>query len=112
MMPGLRRGLAPAGCAATALLLGAAAMASGPAVEAAGGTAVAESKLGNGTVTGPIRQGKNGLEVRLPSGRWIDCRMSCSETLRVETVDFWQVQGQTTNQCGILGCLKLTYPSR
>lgn len=112
MMSGLRRGPAAAGCAATALLLSTAAMAAGRAAEAAGGIAVAESKLGNGTVTGPIRQGKDGLEVRLPSGRWIDCRKSCSETLRVETVDFWQVQGQTTNECGILGCLKLTYPSR
>lgn len=83
------------------------------ATEAPGGMAVAESQFGNGTISGPIRKGSRGkLEVRLPSGTWIQCRSSCSETLRVETIDFWQAQAKMTNECGLLGCVRLTYPSR
>lgn len=70
--------------------------------------AVAESRFGNGTVSGAVRQGRTGLEVQLPGGTWIACRRSCSETLRVESVDFWENRGQQNridNECGILGCL-------
>ena len=37
---------------------------------------VAESNYGKGTVTGAVRQGRNGLEVQLPGGSWIDCGRS------------------------------------
>lgn len=57
------------------------------------GYVTAESRWGNGTVSGPVRQGKFGPEVRLPGGTWIHCVRSCSETLRRETVDFWQSHG-------------------
>lgn len=77
------------------------------------GYVVAESRHGNGTVTGPVRFARQGREVRLPGGTWVGCRRSCSETLRVETVDFWEggVGGNgITNECGIFGCLELRYP--
>ncbi len=77
------------------------------------GYVVAESRFGNGTMTGPVRFARNGREVRLPGGTWVGCRRSCSETLRVETVDFWEggIGGNgITNECGIFGCLELRYP--
>jgi len=77
---------------------------------------VAESRHGNGTVSGPVRRVATGYEVRLPGGTWVGCRRSCSETLRVETVDFWANDGRLVgagtmqNECGIFGCLELRYP--
>jgi hypothetical protein len=56
---------------------------------------VAESQYGNGTVSGPVRPTSLGYQVRLPGGTWIYCRMSCTETLRVETVDFWESRNRT-----------------
>lgn len=74
------------------------------------GYVVAESRFGHGTVSGPVRRGRTGYEVRMPGGTWIACRRSCSETLRVETVDFWENRGAGRNaidtECGILGCLR------
>jgi hypothetical protein len=54
------------------------------------GGVTAENRYGLGRVTAPTRQGPYGREVRLPSGTWIDCKGSCTETLRDETVDFWK----------------------
>lgn len=54
---------------------------------------VAESQFGNGTITGAVRHGPRALQVRLPRGTWIDCVRSCSDTLRRETIDFWQTHG-------------------
>ena len=73
---------------------------------------VAESRFGKGTISAPIRQSATGYEVRLPGGTWMPCRRSCSETLRVETIDFWEAQSQQTHECGIFGCLELSYPRR
>jgi hypothetical protein len=73
--------------------------------------AIAMSRFGNGTVSGPVRVTSTGYEVRKPNGTWIACRTSCSETLRVETVDFYENDGSLTgygtmqNECGIFGCL-------
>lgn len=73
--------------------------------------AVAVSRFGNGTVSGPVRTTRTGYEVRKPNGTWIACRRSCSETLRVETVDFYENDGSMSgfgtaaNECGIFGCL-------
>ncbi len=75
--------------------------------------AVAVSRFGNGTVSGPVRAVRNGYEVRLPGGTWVACRHSCSETLRVETVDLFENTGSMAgygtaqNECGIFGCLEL-----
>lgn len=54
---------------------------------------VAESHFGNGTISGAVRPGRHGWQVRLPRGSWIDCVRSCSDTLRRETIDFWQTHG-------------------
>jgi hypothetical protein len=67
----------------------------------------AVSQFGNGTVTGAVRRTRVGLEVRLPGGNWIACGLRCSETLRIQTVDFWEWQSGITNECGALGCLSL-----
>jgi hypothetical protein len=73
----------------------------------------AVSRFGNGAIRAPVRQDSHGWAVQLPGGRWIYCRRSCSETLRVETVDFFEANeagnGQITNECGIFGCLDLKY---
>lgn len=62
--------------------------------EASGNTVTAESRYGTKTVSGPVRMGPKGRrEVRLPGGTWIECGRSCSETLRRETVDFWESRG-------------------
>ncbi|HWB45656.1 MAG TPA: hypothetical protein VG900_09470 [Hyphomicrobiaceae bacterium] len=55
------------------------------------GYVTAESRYGGGTITAPVRPARNGrAEVRLPGGTWIECRFSCRDTLRRETVDFWK----------------------
>ncbi|MFY0611259.1 MAG: hypothetical protein JXQ99_07030 [Hyphomicrobiaceae bacterium] len=51
---------------------------------------VAESRFGHGTVVGTVRQTRVGPQVQTPGGNWIYCARSCSETLRVNTVDFWE----------------------
>jgi hypothetical protein len=61
---------------------------------------VAESRYGHGTVSGPVRMGRVGPQVRLPGGNWIDCKRSCSETLRQETVDFWENAGHQRRDDG------------
>jgi len=76
---------------------------------AEGSVAVAQSRFGNGSVSGPVRVTSTGYEVRLPGGAWVGCRRSCSETLRVQTVDFYENNGSLTgygtfeNECGIFG---------
>jgi hypothetical protein len=76
--------------------------------------ATAEGRYGAGSVSGSARYGRRGgLQVLLPGGSWVDCRRSCSETLRVETVDFWENQGSLVgagtvgNECGVFGCLEI-----
>lgn len=58
-----------------------------------GGYVYAESRFGHGRVSGPVRETARGPQVRLPGGSWIYCRASCRETLREETVDFWEARG-------------------
>lgn len=109
--------------AAISLVLAAAALSVATQPAAAGArrtgepaVVVAESRQGNGTVSGPVRRVATGYEVRLPGGTWVACRTSCAETLRVETVDFWANDGRLIgggtlqNECGIFGCLELRYP--
>ena len=58
------------------------------------GEVTAESRYGAATITAPVRRGaRDRLEVRLPGGTWLECGRSCSETLRRETVDFWENHG-------------------
>ena len=55
-----------------------------------GGTVTACSRYGNGCYTAAVRPGKWGPEMRLKGGTWIECRGSCKDTLREETVDFFE----------------------
>ena len=50
------------------------------------------SIYGNGCTTAPIRRAGNDYEFRLPGGTWVSCKQSCKDTLRRETVDFWDTQ--------------------
>jgi hypothetical protein len=77
---------------------------------------IATSRFGNGSVIGAVRPTSVGPQVQLPSGSWVYCRRSCSETLRVETVDlneefrYLSRGGQLAAECGIFGCLEIKYP--
>lgn len=58
------------------------------------GVVMAESEHGHGSISGPVRTGPHGrLEVGLPGGTWVECGRSCRDTLRRETVDFWENHG-------------------
>ncbi len=49
----------------------------------------AHSRFGNGSIRSVVRPRRWGWQVKLPSsGNWTDCRRSCEETLRVQTVDY------------------------
>ncbi len=79
------------------------------------GYVTARSEFGNGTVSGAVRRTRLGYQVQLPGGSWVYCSKSCSETLRVKTVDFWYSdegmgpnQG-ITNEGSIFGGRGLTF---
>lgn len=73
-----------------------------PAVSIAGsyaGYVTAQSRYGNGVIRAPVREAQFGRQVKLPGGTWLYCERSglfsdrhrpCSETLRRETLDFWE----------------------
>lgn len=75
------------------------------------GYVTAESRFGKGSVTGAVRMTNLGPQVQLPGGHWEYCRRSCSETLRVQSIDFSEGdnihlgRGTLGNECGIFGCL-------
>lgn len=77
------------------------------------GYVVAHSRFGNGSISGPVRMTDVGPQVRLPGGTWTHCRRSCSETLRVETVDIWEGRSDGSSglsqECGIFGCLDIKF---
>lgn len=79
-----------------------------------GGFVTAYSRQGTTRISAPIRHGSDeGWQVQLPSGRWISCMRSCEETLRVQTIDFFESSGSLSGygslqrQCGIFGCLNI-----
>ncbi|MGI9523121.1 MAG: hypothetical protein ACR2PG_15900 [Hyphomicrobiaceae bacterium] len=78
------------------------------------GFVVAHSDFGNGSIVGPVRETRLGPQVRLPSGRWVYCKRLCSETLRVNTVDFWEIDPARrarglTGEAGIFGKLQRNF---
>lgn len=68
----------------------------------------AESQSGNGRISAPVRYTSKGPQIRLPGGNWIYCDHTCSETLRLATVDFWQSQQADRDNgdggCGLITC--------
>lgn len=67
------------------------------------GYVTAESRYGNGTVRAPVREAQFGRQVKLPGGPWLYCERSgllpgnrrpCTETLRRETIDFWESRSE------------------
>lgn len=54
------------------------------------------SIYGNGCTSAPIRRASNDYEFRLPGGTWVSCKQSCKDTLRRETVDFWETQRENS----------------
>jgi hypothetical protein len=104
--------LAIAAVAVAALILPADA---GPrAVSKILGYVTAHSHDGNGSIRAPYRATDVGNQVRLPHGTWVYCKRSCSETLRVNTVDVWANiddaspigVGTLSAECGVFGCLR------
>ena len=83
-----------------------------------GSYVVAESDFGNGRVSSRVRHTRVGRQVQLPGGNWVYCARSCAETLRVETVDFWQsekgagVGNESTHDGGVFGKLRLNFGHR
>jgi hypothetical protein len=75
------------------------------------------SRFGNGSIQSVVRRAPNGWQVRLPSGNWTYCRRSCEETLRVQTIDYYEGgnsiddggYGSLSRECGIFGCLGGSY---
>lgn len=62
------------------------------------GTVTAISITTAQRVTAPVRKGRWGDEVRMPSGYWTDCSGDCRETLRVKTIDFFVEMEQRDHQ--------------
>ena len=67
------------------------------------GYVTAHSRYGNGEVSAPVRLAQFGRQVKLPGGPWLYCEHNsllfdynrpCSETLRRETIDFWETQSE------------------
>jgi hypothetical protein len=54
----------------------------------------AESWQGFKRVVAPVRRAEFGDQVRLPGGTWVYCERSCEYTLRKQSLDFWEGQGQ------------------
>ena len=48
------------------------------------------SRYGKGCISAPTRRGRVEREVRLPGGTWIGCKLDCRETLREESLDFFE----------------------
>jgi hypothetical protein len=62
----------------------------------------AESSYGFKRVLAPVRRAKFGDQVKLPGGAWVYCEYSCEYTLRKQSLDFWEGQGQGFVSPGIL----------
>lgn len=48
----------------------------------------------HGCYTAPVRQTPLGPQMRLKGGTWIWCEGDCRDTLRRETIDFWDDQNE------------------
>ena len=73
---------------------------------ARGSYVTAYSRYGNGEVRAPVRPAQFGYQVKLPGGPWLYCENNsllfgryrpCSETLRRQTLDFWETMSEENN---------------
>lgn len=54
-----------------------------------------ESHYGPRTVIVPVRVARLGKQVKLPNGGpWVYCEVTCEYTVRQQSIDFWEGQGQ------------------
>jgi hypothetical protein len=60
------------------------------------GTVTACSEFGNGCVKARVRETRLGTQYLSSGGTWTWCGYSCAETLRCNTVDFWENQDGLT----------------
>jgi hypothetical protein len=58
------------------------------------------SRNGHGCITTLVRQGRQGPEVRMPSGTWISCAGDCRDTVIEKTLDFWDKQLEVAPETG------------
>lgn len=61
-----------------------------------GGYVTTYSRYGNGEISGAVRPGRYAWEVQLPGGTGVSCRRRCEETLRVQSIDFFENQDSLT----------------
>jgi len=54
------------------------------------GTVSVCSLYGKGCITAPVRPGQYDYEVRLPGRVWISCARDCKQTLREQSIDFFE----------------------
>ena len=73
------------------------------------GYVTAESDHGHGKVSGSVRRGAKNYEVRMPGGTWIDCGRDCGDTLRRETVDFWESRNGRNATDGVGGYFRWSW---
>ncbi|MFN0219109.1 MAG: hypothetical protein ACKVP4_09875 [Hyphomicrobium sp.] len=50
------------------------------------------STYGRGCVSAPVRMTSLGAQYRSPGGNWTWCEHDCRDTLRRDTIDFWDDQ--------------------
>ena len=80
-----------------------------------GSMVVAHSEFGNGSISGRVRNTPKGRQVQTPGRNWLYCSRSCAETLRVNTVDFWQSdygagrKSSVTSENRLFGPLRLEF---
>jgi hypothetical protein len=65
-------------------------------VKRSSGTVTACSDFGNGCIKARVRETRLGKQYLNSGGAWIWCGYSCAETLRCNTVDFWENQDGLT----------------
>jgi hypothetical protein len=66
------------------------------AIKSSARTVTACSAFGNGCVTARVRETQRGPQYLSPGGAWTWCGYTCAETLRCDTVDFWEYQAGLT----------------
>lgn len=64
------------------------------------GIVTACSKYSNGCYSAPLRETRLGPQMRLKGGTWVYCRGDCRDSLREDTVDFWETLRERSGDGG------------